>query len=295
MSELSVLRPGDPAWPVALEQADPPPLELWVRGTFPSTGRKVAIVGTRVADPPALSFAKRLARELARHGIVVVSGGARGIDAAAHRGALEGGGATVVVLPGGLDYPAPPSHGPLFQEVVDHRGALVSEHAPDEPPHRSRFVTRNRIIAALSAVTIVVRAPYRSGALSTAAYARGMGRSVMAVPAAPWDIRGAGCLALLQSGATVCADAADVLTLLGTRPMFPTDPVPQPPLVAASTDPAEDRVLRALEEGPLHPDEIMLRTGLSGVEVRRAIAALMITGRIRREGGCVALPVEGAR
>ncbi|MCB9628116.1 MAG: DNA-protecting protein DprA [Sandaracinaceae bacterium] len=207
-----LLLPLDPRYPAgARDLKDHGPLR--VAGELPSLERAVAIVGTRRADPEALDFTTELARELAEAGCVIVSGGALGVDAAAHRGALMGGGRTVAVLASGLVKPYPPAHGPLF-ENISRSGALVTE-APDEAVVEGfRFLHRNRLIAALARATIVVQAPKRSGTLSTAAVADKLKRPVWVVPAAPWDRRAEGGLALLHGGARICTSAGDVLSVI---------------------------------------------------------------------------------
>lgn len=189
------------------------PASLRVEGALPSFERAVAVVGTRYADDDALDFTHAVARELARSGVVVVSGGARGIDAAAHQGALDGGGRTVVVGAGGLDHPYPPEHAPLFARVVEAGGALLTEANDGDEPLARCFLHRNRLVAALAQAVLVVQAPARSGALGTAAWAKRLGRPLFVVPGAPWDPRAAGCVALLRRGATVCTCAQDLLSL----------------------------------------------------------------------------------
>ncbi|MBK6576541.1 MAG: DNA-processing protein DprA [Sandaracinaceae bacterium] len=191
------LLPLDPRYPAALRALkDHGPIR--VAGVLPELERAVAIVGTRRADPEALDFAHGLARDLASAGIVILSGGALGVDAAAHRGALAANGKTVAVLASGFAKPYPPSHGPLFEEIAAS-GALLTE-APDEGAFEGfRFLHRNRLIAALGhSGTIVIQAPIRSGTLSTAEDARRLKRPVWVVPGAPWDPRsqgGSGCSA----------------------------------------------------------------------------------------------------
>lgn len=207
------LLPLDPRYPAALRHLkDHGPLRC--AGELPPLERAIAIVGTRRADPEALDFAHGLAGDLARAGFVIISGGALGIDAAAHRGALAAGGKTVAVLASGFVKPYPPSHGPLFEEIAAS-GALLSE-APDEPALEGfRFLHRNRLIAALGCCgTLVIQAPVRSGTLSTAEHARALKRPVWVVPGAPWDPRSAGGLGLLREGARICTSAGDVLSVL---------------------------------------------------------------------------------
>ncbi|MCB9614286.1 MAG: DNA-protecting protein DprA [Sandaracinus sp.] len=174
-------------FPRGLHDLPDPPERLFVAGDLPGAGLSVAIVGTRAADPEPLRFAHRLAFDLTRAGVLVVSGGALGIDAAAHRGALDAGGPTVAVLASGLRRAYPPEHVSLFEQIAE-QGALLCEYE-DVKPHRGRFLERNRLVAAMCDAVVVVQAPDRSGALNTAATARTLGRLVFAVPAAPWDLR----------------------------------------------------------------------------------------------------------
>src|SRR5690606_22400838 len=150
--------------------------------------RSVAIVGTRTPDPEAAELARDLAYELGQAGCVVLSGGARGIDAAAHEGALDAGSPTVAVLATGLASAYPPTHGALFGRIAN-RGALLTESDDEAAPQAYRFLRRNALLAALAKVVVVVQAPIRSGALSTAAHARRLGRDLLAVPWAPFDVR----------------------------------------------------------------------------------------------------------
>ncbi len=205
--------PGSPEFPARLLDLDDPPARLFVRGVLPA-GRMVAIVGSRAATPYGLAQARRLAGNLAALGIPVVSGLARGIDAAAHLGALDAGGRTVAVLPGSLDRVSPASHAELAERIAA-QGALVAEWETGVIPYASSFLERNRLIAALASVTVVVEAAARSGALSTARVARSLGRPVLAVPGDIDRPTSRGCHALIRAGAGLCESAADVLAALG--------------------------------------------------------------------------------
>ncbi|MFD2772522.1 DNA-processing protein DprA [Cellulomonas phragmiteti] len=175
--------PGDPAWPTGLDDLGAlAPFALWVRGAPPAAPRAVALVGARASTTYGERVTVDLAVELARRGWAVVSGGAYGIDAAAHRGA-HGEGRTLVVLAGGVDRAYPVGNAPLLEEVVRAGGSLVSEVPPGATPSRSRFLQRNRLIAAISGATVVVEAAWRSGAVSTAHHAGRLLRPVGAVPA----------------------------------------------------------------------------------------------------------------
>jgi DNA processing protein len=277
-----------PAYPARLRDLPDPPEALRVRGSLPRLDAAVAIVGTRFADDEGLDLARRLGRELAEAGRVVVSGGARGIDAAAHRGALDAGGRTVVVLGGGLAVPYPPEHGALFDAVVEAGGALVSEAPDHAAPHRGRFLHRNRLVAALGATLVVVQAPARSGALSTAAWARRLGRDVAACPASPADPRGAGCLTLLRQGARICTSAADVLSTVpargGTLVRTPGDDDEFTSSYERFCDEPR-RLLRILGTGARTVDELSASAGLPITETLTHLLALRLGGLVEVQAG----------
>ena len=201
----------DPRYSTALDAIhDPPPL-LWIDGLVDVLrAPAVAIVGSRAASPYALEVARRLGADLARRGITVISGMARGVDAAAHRGALEGGGTTVAVFGCGVDVVYPREHGALAAEIRE-RGALVSEFPPGMPPYKGHFPQRNRIISGLSLAVVVVEAAEGSGSLITAEFAMEQGRAVLAVPGNVLGGRNAGAHALLRDGAKLVECADDIL------------------------------------------------------------------------------------
>jgi len=209
-SDFCMLTPAASRWPPRLDGIRSPPAQVLVRGKVPDWSRMVAVVGTRASDPEGENFAYALGAALSRAGYVVLSGGARGIDSAAHLGALSESGATVAVLATGLDQPYPRSNAQLFDQISVH-GALISEVHGEVPPHPGRFLRRNVLVAALAKLIVVVQAPNRSGALATARAARRLGRPVLVVPAAPWDVRGRGGLGLIAKGAEVCVDIRTVL------------------------------------------------------------------------------------
>ena len=209
-----VLLAADPEFPAELHGLTPPVSMLCVRGTRPARSRAVAIVGSRAASPYGIARARELAADLVGCGYAVVSGLARGIDAAAHRGALEAGGPSMAVLPGGLAQVTPPDHADLAEELVLRGGALAAEWLEGPPPQPGMFIRRNRLIAALSAATVVVEAAERSGALSTARIARRLGRPVLAVPGDIDRPTARGANALIKSGARLCGRAGDVLEAL---------------------------------------------------------------------------------
>ncbi len=268
-------------YPASLRDLRDAPARIWARGELPR-GPSVAIVGTRRASPEALAFTERLARELAIGRVAVISGGAEGIDAAAHRGALLGGGATVVVQAAALESPYPRKHAALFARVLEGGGAWLSETPPKEGAERWRFLARNRLIAALADAVVVVQAPARSGALSTARFAQTLGRPLFAVPGAPWDPRADGTLALLASGARPCRSSSDLASLVGAPQVTLKLPTPPPAGVEASE---RDRVLHALREGPAHVDELVERVKLGAARVQIALVELSMEGRVQQSRG----------
>jgi DNA processing protein len=210
--------PGDAEWPGQLDDlGDARPLGLWVRGR-PSLRmwalRSVAVVGARACTEYGAHMAATLANGLAERGWVVVSGGAYGVDGAAHRGALGAGGATVAVLACGVDRPYPRGHTELINRIAE-RGLVVGELPPGDHPTPSRFVLRNRVIAALTRGTVVIEAAHRSGSLVTARAAQRLGRHTMGVPGPATSGLSAGVHELLRGGAVLVTDAAEVVELVG--------------------------------------------------------------------------------
>ncbi len=276
----------DPHAVSGIEELPDPPERMWARGTLPDR-LCVAIVGTRRADQPSRAFAHRLARELVEMGLGVVSGGAEGIDAAAHEGALEAGGKTWVVLPTPIERPYPSRHRRLFQCVLDGGGGWVSERAPGEGSHKGHFLSRNRIIAAAAGAVVVVQAPLRSGALSTARWAERLDRPLFVVPASPWDVRAAGGLRLLAKGVRACTCAADLARPLGVKPpRRRRDRRPAPPKLEGS----QRAVFAALGPQPVLVHEIVERTGLAVAQVRVALIQLASRGVVEQRAGGWLLP-----
>ena len=277
------LNPESAAWPAPFcDLADPPPAVEFC-GTLPDWSQTVAIVGTRHPSAEAARFARPLAHDLAAEGQVVVSGGAQGIDTEAHRGALEAGGCTVAVLGMPLDRPYPMANLPLFRAITQ-RGAVLSECLPADLMYPARFLERNRLIAALARVVVVVEAPVRSGALSTAAEARKLGRPLFAVPSAPWHGRGEGTLGLLATGALVCRSSGDVLSLAAASPertlaKRPSKKPRRPDKAKEShrLDEDEQAVVAALKEGLRTADELCEATALTAPRVQRAVLMLLLS------------------
>ena len=202
-----------------LDLADPPE-RLYLHGELPR-GPAVAIVGTRKATRPARRFARQLAAELSSAGVTILSGGALGIDSEAHRGALHAGGPTVVVAPAGFERPYPPENAPLFESILAAGGAYLSARAPTEAADLGTFFPRNAVLVALAHALVVVEAPVRSGARNAAQCARRLGRPLLVVPSAPWNLRGRGCIVELRLGARVLGSSRDVLGALAEQRLHP--------------------------------------------------------------------------
>jgi DNA processing protein len=283
---LRLLAPGDDGWPLAATPPDPPCAWLFVDGPAPSGATaSVAVVGGRRASPLRRAAARSIGAGLARAGWCVVSGGAVGVDAAAHAGALDAGGRTVVVLGCGLDVPYPRANTGLFARVRAAGGTLVSEHPPAAQPRAANFLPRNRLIAALSAAVVVVEAAEDSGSLSTAraAGSRGAGH-VLVLPGAPWDPGAAGCNQLIRDGATLVRSLTDILEELGATvaDVFTAGPTAGPQAWSV-LDPPARAVLTALIDGQLlTPGRLATATDLPPPALDAALLDLELAGLIRR-------------
>jgi DNA processing protein len=279
---LGYLALDEPGYPALLSSLTDPPIGLWVRGQLPDRPC-VAIIGSRVASSAALEIAHGLAASLARRGLCVVSGLARGCDGRAHQGALDGGGETIAVLGCGLDQIYPAEHGPLADAVAAH-GAVISEFPPGTPPLPPHFPLRNRIISGLSRAVIVVEAGEKSGSLITAGCALEQGREVMVVPGPVLSGRNRGAHALLRDGATLVESADDVLRALsGAMPWL--QPV-ETPEVAAASSANDDPVLAALDvDEPRDVDDIVARTSMAPAAILVRLTELEIDGLAARQPG----------
>lgn len=269
-------------YPALLRDLPDPPATVFSRGRLELLAGvdeqpAVTVVGTREASPYGLDVARELARGLGVAGIATVSGMALGIDAAAHRGALDAGGATIAVLACGPDVPYPRRHRDLHREIGE-RGLVVSELPPGQRAYRWSFPARNRLMAALARLTVVVEAGESSGTLITAGFAQDLGRGVAAVPGRVTARAAAGSNRLLRDGAPVIRDASDVLDEIfgiGARPAHAAD--------APALEPLERRLLDGVEAG-LDMDAICAFAAVEVGEARAALAGLEARGLVRRSG-----------
>jgi DNA processing protein len=275
-----------PQYPPALLDLELPPPALWVRGALPE-GPAIAVVGPRNADRWALDLARAFAHDLAAAGLVVVSGFARGVDAVAHRAALEApGGRTVAVLGCGLGVPYPRQHVALAGPI-SAAGAMVSEFPCGTPPAAWRFPVRNRVIAALALGTLVVQASRRSGSLITARLALELGREVYAVPGRPGDRRSEGSNLLLRDGAHVALDTGsvlDTLPLAARAALEAESPAPRPGGDAGPEPPGAlaRRVLDALDASGTEVEDLARRLAVGVDALLAALLELELDGRVRR-------------
>lgn len=282
---------GDAEYPELLLQTADPPVLMYTDGAVDRlSAPSVAVVGARHPTAQGAENAHAFSAALGRAGLVVVSGLARGIDAAAHEGALIGGSGTVAVLGSGLDEPYPPSNARLAARIVERGGLLVSEYAPGTPPLKENFPRRNRIIAGLSLGTLVVEAAVRSGSLITARLASEAGREVFAIPGSIHSPQAKGCHALIKQGAKLVEMAADILEELRIGP-------PSLDTVATGEDGADltagasvgaeptGPILRALGHDPATLDVLQARTGWPTADLAAGLLELELQGQVARLPG----------
>ena len=278
---------GDASYPANLREISTPPERLYVCGALMDVDAlAVAIVGSRTATAYGLAVAEHLAGELAARGVTVVSGLARGIDSAAHRGALRAGGRTIAVLGSGVDVIYPPENRRLAREIESH-GAVLSQFAPGTRPLAGHFPARNRVIAGLSLGVVVVEAAERSGSLITAGLAGDLGREVMAVPGPVTSAQSVGAHRLIQDGAALVTSGEDVISQL---PLQWRDRVsPAPVQKAAGAHDQQDHqaklLLDIIGEEPTDIDGIIERSGLTPGRASALLVTLEVEGRIRQLAG----------
>jgi DNA processing protein len=284
-------------YPRTLRELPSPPDPIWVEGEL-LAGPAIAIVGTRAPSPEAADYARNLGGWLAQAGVSVWSGGALGIDAAAHLGALEAGGVSVAVVGTGLDHCYPPQHAGLYRRIVETGGALVSAFEPDQHATLTTFPQRNALLAAMTQITVVVQAPIKSGARSTAKWARRLHRPLYVVPGAPWDELSGGNCAELGLGARPLVNREQLLEHLHAYWRF-SSVQPSPPPARQKPSPPEPRaqpggfqagpmdevteppaaraaVIRAAHETPRHLDDFCSATGFPAGLVQEALLTLTL-------------------
>jgi len=262
----------------------PEPADLRTRGRWPPpAGPRVAIVGSRQPSPYGEAVAEQLAADLARAGVIVISGLALGIDAASHRGALIGGGVTVAVMGTGVDIVYPAAHSSLAEDILAAGGALVSQFPDGTTPRRHNFPARNWTMATLSDVVVVVEAAERSGALITAEAALDLHKEVMAVPGSVFSPLSVGTHGLLRDGAGLVQNARDVLAVLGATREVLDDPLSPPRSLGVALAPGPDGILSHLSDVlALTAADIARKLQLPVAEVLGRLTALELDGAVRR-------------
>jgi len=279
----------DPQYPALLREIPDPPLFLYCYGTLDGQAACLAVVGSRKATSYGLATTRKLCAEVASYGVTIVSGMARGIDSAAHEGALSGGGKTIAVLGSGLEQIYPPENRKLFHQIAEN-GAAISEFSLAKEPLPHHFPKRNRIIAGMSLGTVIVEAARKSGSLITARLAADQGREVFAVPGSIESHKSAGTHALIKQGAKLVENAGDILEEIGhflnVKP--PTDKhaekgpaSTQHPLLP----PEAVIVLDALEPYPIHIDDLVRKLAMDPGKLAGILLMLEVEGLVRQLPG----------
>ena len=278
---IKILTWEDETYPQRLKEIDQPPPVLYIRGDYsPDDLFAVAIVGTRRVTAYGRQITEELAAYLAAHGITVISGLARGVDAIAHQTALKAGGRTIGVLGSGVDKIYPPEHRGLAEKMMES-GAILSDYAPGTPPDASNFPPRNRIISGLSLAVVVIEAGETSGALITAEFAAEQGREVFAVPGSILAPQSKGTNKLIQNGALPLLSVNDLMQVLDLTRMGEQKTARK----VIPTDETEARLMNVLSEEPVHIDEIRNQTELPIEKVSATLALMELKGMVRQVGG----------
>jgi DNA processing protein len=278
---ISILIQQDESYPKRLNEIDQPPPVLYTQGNInPDDEWSVAIVGTRRVTAYGRQVAEDIAGSLARNGLTIISGLARGVDSIAHQAALDAGGRTIAVLGSGLDRIYPPENRQLAEQIKAN-GAIISEFSPNTPPEASNFPQRNRLISGLSLAVLVIEAGIKSGALITAAFAADQGREVFAVPGNITSPGSRGTNRLIQNGAHPLLSAEQVLEILELSMVAEH----RSARVALPSDAVEAQLFETLGEEPLHIDEITNRTEIPVEKVTATLALMELKGMVRQVGG----------
>lgn len=271
---------SDTSYPTVLRRLVDPPGELYSIGASITElmGKpRLAIVGSRKVTAYGRAVTTRFARELARQGVVIVSGLAFGVDAVAHRAALEGGGTTIAIVPGGVDRPYPASHQQLARDIITNGGALISEYAPGTIPYKDHFIARNRIVSGLADGLLITEAALKSGSLHTARFALEQGKELLAVPGNITSETSVGTNNLIRSGATPVTEIADILHALNWKA--------QTALPVQGNNPEEQTVLHLLQTGISDGQDLQAQSQLPITIFNQTLTMLEITGKIRPLGG----------
>jgi DNA processing protein len=278
---VNSLKLNNPCYPNSLKHVSGPPKQLFWTGSELQNWLnlpKVAIVGSRKISPYGKQITRKFASELARAGVVIISGLAFGVDAEAHQATTETGGLAVAVLPTPLDRISPVSNQQLARKILEQNGTLISEYPNGEEVHVSNFVARNRIVSGLCDVLLITEAAVNSGSLHTARFALEQGKTVMAVPGNITSPVSEGCNNLIKSGAVPVTDVSDILFALKI------DPAKQRQSRAFQGTPEEEKILALISQGVGVQEELAIATNLDGASIGSALTMLEINGHIRSLG-----------
>jgi DNA processing protein len=287
------IEPLDPTYPRLLKEISAPP-GLDVAGDLRPEDEVVGIVGSRLSSPYGEEIAYQMASELASVGFVIASGLARGIDACAHRGALDSGGRTIAVMGTGRDRVYPGEHFYLARRIAD-QGALITQFPPEAAPQPSHFPTRNQTLSGLSLGVVVVEAKSRSGAMLTAGSAADQGRLVMAMPGSIHSLTSAGCHDLIRDGAHLVVSAEQVVQEIRRDPLFRLLGDQTQALEPKEYGDLRDVLMRALRSQSLTLDQICTKTGAPARGVANAVAQLRLDGAVRLRDGRYTVASKGAQ
>ena len=278
--KINTISPDKHNYLQIVEHIAKPPRTLDIIGLLPKDRLpSVAVIGTRKPTPYGKEMAHKLTYELAKRGVVVISGLALGIDAIAHRSALEAGGTTLAVLGNGLSHIYPSSHTELARNIIQKGGALISEYPPETPARPYHFLQRNRIVSGLSDAIIIIEAAARSGTLNTAAHALEQGKEVFAVPGNATSPLSQGCNALLKQGARPATCVEDILEIIAPDLLSPQATLP------LGNTPSESRLLHLIGQGVRDGDELYAASKLTIAEFSQTLTMLEINGVVRNLGG----------
>lgn len=281
MSNVNILKQNDPCYPSVLTHIDRPPKQLFYIGSNPSEWiekPKVAIVGSRKASSYGKAVTEDIAGKLARAGVVIISGLAYGIDAAAHQAAIKAGGTTVAVLATPVTKIYPAGHRQLAGRIIDTGGSLISECENDAGVYKASFLERNRIISGLADLVIITEAAVRSGSLNTARFALEQGKTVMAVPGNITNVNSVGCNNLIKSGALPLTEVEDVFFALGIKPTYRTA------TQNFRGTPEEELILELIRNGITSQEELAVVSKIDGPAFNSALTMLEISGIVRAHG-----------
>lgn len=273
--DIQFIELTSPQYPTKLKQCYRPPIGIYCKGKLPHEAKKtVAVVGARMCSPYGKAIATEIGKELARHGVNVVSGMARGIDGYAHEGAIEAKGYTYAILAGGVNMIYPPEHRNLYEEIITH-GGVISEYKPDTAPNRGMFPLRNRIISGISDAVVLVEAREKSGSLITADFALEQGKDIFVVPGKISDSLSAGCNQYIKQGAEILTSVEDLILSLGVKETVSGAKVEKEKI---PLEKEESLVYSCLRLTPQSLDELSETTGIGLMKMMEILSKLREKG-----------------